>query len=211
VSPFLLHNWATRRTHGSRCPNGVTAAFQSREIGGAGSTPTWGSYKTNDEVLAKLLTWGHVLGKHQVVRAGWGNLTGSVFVLLVFPFRMYAPDHTKPTQELVLCKSIGIKWRHSNVSPLLFIEQLVVDTLTSHEIGMDFCSMKPLITKSGDTAMCRHSLLHNWDTRRTHGCRCPDGVTAACRTRHSYGAGSTPTRGSCKTNDEVLAKLLTKN
>jgi hypothetical protein len=110
-------------------------------------------------VLAKLLTWGHASGKHQVVRAGWGNSTGPVFVLLVFPFRMYAPDHTKPTQELVLCESIGIKWRHSNVSPLLFIEQLVVDTLTSHEIGMDFCSMKPLITKSGDTAMCRHFYL----------------------------------------------------
>ena len=79
LSKYVLHNWDTRRTHGLRCPNGVTAAFQSREIGGAGSTPTWGSYKTNDEVLAKLLTWGHVLGKHQVVRAGWGNSTGPVF------------------------------------------------------------------------------------------------------------------------------------
>ena len=64
------NNWATRRTHGCRCPDGVTAAYWLRETNGVGSIPSQGSHKTNDEVLAKLLTWGHVLGKHQVVRAG---------------------------------------------------------------------------------------------------------------------------------------------
>jgi len=33
--------------------------------------------------------------------------------------------------------------------------------------------------------------------------------TAACLTRHSSGAGSIPAWGSAKTNEEVLAKLLT--
>ena len=43
-------------THREWRPDGVVVAHHSREFGGAGSIPARGSYKTNEEVLAKLLT-----------------------------------------------------------------------------------------------------------------------------------------------------------
>ena len=46
----------------------------------------------------------------------------------------------------------------------------------------------------------------------THPRRCPDGVTAACWTRHSRGAGSIPAWGSNKTKDEqVLVRFVLTN
>ena len=68
--------------------------------------------------------------------------------------------------------------------------------------------------KSG-TEMCRSchlqpSFSFSRLVKQVHTyCRCPDVVTAACTFRHLCGAGSIPAWGSAKTNEEVLAKLLT--
>ena len=56
--------------------------------------------------------------------------------------------------------------------------------------------------------MCRHFYFHTRTFQYTfHWCL--DGVTAACVPRQPRGAGSIPVHGSNKTNDEVVAKLLT--
>ena len=39
------------------CRDGVTEAYVLRQLRGTGSIPVHGSNKTNDEVVAKLLTW----------------------------------------------------------------------------------------------------------------------------------------------------------
>lgn len=45
------------RTHIERCRDGVVVARESRGFRGADSISAHGSDKTNEEVLAKLLTW----------------------------------------------------------------------------------------------------------------------------------------------------------
>ena len=52
------------------CPNVVTAACTTCHLCGAGSTPAWGSAKTNEEVLELLLTWSDYPRKFLVVKAG---------------------------------------------------------------------------------------------------------------------------------------------
>ena len=61
-------------THRRWRPDGVTAAYWIREPNGAGSIPAWGSAKTNEEVLAKLLTWASRPGDTSSSQGWWGNL-----------------------------------------------------------------------------------------------------------------------------------------
>ena len=51
------------RTHVERCRDGVVVARESRGFRGADSISAHGSKKTNEEVLAKLLTWESRLGE----------------------------------------------------------------------------------------------------------------------------------------------------
>ena len=61
------------RTHFLRCLDGVVGARCSRGCRGAGSIPAHGSDKTNEEVLAKLLTWGSRLGETSSSQGWWGD------------------------------------------------------------------------------------------------------------------------------------------
>ena len=58
------------------------------------------------------------------------------------------------------------------------------------------------------TLRCRHFSFRAFQPPHT-SFRCLGGVTAACSFRQSCGTGSIPVHGSNKTNDEVVAKLLT--
>ena len=51
------------------------AAYAFRQLQGAGSIPVHGSNKTNDEVVAKLLTWKWRVGKTSSSQDRQGNLS----------------------------------------------------------------------------------------------------------------------------------------
>ena len=61
------------RTHSQRCRDGVVVARESRGFRGADSISAHGSDKTNEEVLAKLLTWGSRLGETSSSQGWWGD------------------------------------------------------------------------------------------------------------------------------------------
>ncbi len=65
-------------THPTGCLNGVVAACQLREFDGAGSIPTWSSVKTNEEVVAKLLTQGSRPGETSSSQ-GWQGTLPALF------------------------------------------------------------------------------------------------------------------------------------
>ena len=67
-------------THRRWRPDGVTAAFCFREFRGAGSIPVWGSAKTKEEVLAKLLTWESRPGDTSSSQGWWGNLPAPLHI-----------------------------------------------------------------------------------------------------------------------------------
>ena len=60
-------------THFLRCLDGVVGARCSRGCRGAGSIPAHGSDKTNEEVLAKLLTRESRLGETSSSQGWWGD------------------------------------------------------------------------------------------------------------------------------------------
>ena len=60
-------------THVERCLDGVVVARESRGFRGADSISAHGSDKTNEEVLAKLLTWGSRLGETSSSQGWWGD------------------------------------------------------------------------------------------------------------------------------------------
>ena len=60
-------------THVDWCLDGVVGARCSRGCRGAGSIPAHGSDKTNEEVLAKLLTWESRPGETSSSQGWWGD------------------------------------------------------------------------------------------------------------------------------------------
>ena len=65
-----------------RCRGGVMAAYAFRQLQGAGSIPVHGSNKTNDEVVAKLLTWKWRARKTSSSQDRQGNLSVLLHVAL---------------------------------------------------------------------------------------------------------------------------------
>ena len=60
-------------THVDWCRDGVVVARESRGFRGADSIPAHGSDKTNEEVLAKLLTWESRPGETSSSQGWWGD------------------------------------------------------------------------------------------------------------------------------------------
>ena len=60
-------------THVYWCLDGVVVARESRGFRGADSIPAHGSDKTNEEVLAKLLTWESRPGETSSSQGWWGD------------------------------------------------------------------------------------------------------------------------------------------
>jgi hypothetical protein len=63
---------------------------------------------------------------------------------------------TRLGQGIVLVKLPNYEWRHSDVSPFVYIGRFVVDTIFIHESNRDSLSVYVQRVESGDTAMCRH-------------------------------------------------------
>ena len=61
------------RIHIERCRDGVVVARESRGFRGADSISAQGSDKTNEEVLAKLLTWESRPGETSSSQGWWGG------------------------------------------------------------------------------------------------------------------------------------------
>jgi len=82
------HFFSFRASHSPhtsfRCRGGVTEACAFRQLRGTGSIPVHGSNKTNDEVVAKLLTWKWRARKTSSSQDRQGNLS----VLLHFALFM---------------------------------------------------------------------------------------------------------------------------
>ena len=75
VSSFFSFR-ASHSPHTSfRCRGGVTEACAFRQLRGTGSIPVHGSNKTNDEVVAKLLTWKWRARKTSSSQDRQGNLS----------------------------------------------------------------------------------------------------------------------------------------
>ena len=68
------------------CCGGVTEACAFRQLRGTGSIPVHGSNKTNDEVVAKLLTWKWRARKTSSSQDRQGNLSVLLYLTLIAVF-----------------------------------------------------------------------------------------------------------------------------